>query len=240
MFGDLIPKVNQPGPSLPDDPRTASAINRPVLNASSNSYGRGQSFPESPMPQRLPEEADPMGFERGIINAAAPTLKDQISTPSLADLLAGGGKNPRTITSQDRSGLQSRLKASVADQEGAPTLTDMFTSIMSGVEGGQFGNIQDAERYAVDPQNWMPEVAPTVTNAPGTMLSRLFGMDDGVPDAVEDMPTGRNTLRMPAGAPPDIAPDEALMQARAAIQSGKDPDAVRARLQEMGIDPNNL
>lgn len=243
MFDDLIPKQGPSQPEMPRDPRSApAALPGGLVRSDAVGYGLGRSLP------RDGTDVRPMPQESGPYVNARPFPEFDFPVPS--DTLAAA---PSLMTSQDRSGLQSRLRGAVNDVEGAPTLTDLFTAVMGGLEQGQFGTVYDAERYATNPQNWTPEMAPQVTNKPGTMLSRLFGMDDGIPDAVEDRPTGRNTLRMPGmesaaptpstpSATPATSGDAAsiLDQARQAIANGKDPNAVRGRLIEMGIDPANL
>jgi hypothetical protein len=47
---------------------------------------------------------------------------------------------------------------------------------------------------------------------------------------------GAAASKLPAG----VTKQQALDQARAAIQAGKDPNAVRQRLQSFGIDPSGL
>jgi hypothetical protein len=243
MFGDLIPKAKPPQPPLPSDPWTGAGVPRPRLTAGSNTYGQGQIFPTDAAIPSAPTMPDFSPFEGGMVSAPAPMIEDQIRTPSIAELVASGGMPPRAMTSQDRAQMQSRLRQGIADVDGAPTLSALFTSVLAGLQNGDFASPIDAEQYALNPENWAPETKETVTNPPGTMLSRLFGLDDGIPDAVEQVPTGRSILKMPQqgkAVPQSMSPDQVLQEARDAIAAGKDPQSVKNRLIEMGIYPANL
>lgn len=241
MFDDLIPKPQPPQPTLPNDPMTGMTTPKPRLTAGSNDYGRGQVFPTDPAIPSMPQEPQFTAMDGGRMVAPTPTLADQISTPSLAELIASGGNVSRGLTSQDRALLNSRLRSAIDGVEGAPGLSELFTSVIAGIEDGTFDSPIAAERYATDPANWVPETQEVVTNPPGTMLSRLFGMDDGVPDAVSQQPTGRVNLKAPQKAAADMTPEQVLQQAREAIKvHKKDRGSVINRVIEMGIDPAGL
>lgn len=235
MFGDLIPKAQPPQPTLPSDPWTGASVPRPRLSAGSNTYGQGQIFPTDAAIPSAPTMPDFSPFQGGMVSAAAPMIEDQIRTPSIAELVASGGNIATAMTSQDRAQLQSRLRSAVDGRDGAPTLSDLFTSVMAGIESGAFNSPLAAEQYASNPQNWTPEVA-TTTETPGSIAS-FFGAK---PKQVET-PTGRIILKMPQqSAPQGMSPDQVLQEARDAIAAGKDPQSVKNRLIEMGIDPANL
>lgn len=200
LFADLIPKAQPNNPSLPRD---GAAANPSIGNvvAQSMNEARNTSLPSARPVGRLPEEMEMPQFSvEPIVAPSMPSFESQIQTPTLAELQA-----PPTVatgpemTSQDRSQLQSRLRTSLADMEGdvVPNLSQAFQAAMEG----------RTEREILDPTNWQRAEQEVVTDKPGNFFSRLLGMDDGIPDAVEMQPVGQPVMT-PRAAP--TAPPAAI------------------------------
>jgi hypothetical protein len=128
----------------------------------------------------------------------------QLQIRQMEQDLAGGGASGGIPTN-----MYVTLRDMFADD---PALMGQATGIMiEGVKDGSFANYDEALSYVQQ----SIEREQNVTNKPGTMLSRFFGMDDGIPDATED---GKITGIRPlldvgqpgaqAGGPVQITTDE--------------------------------
>lgn len=167
------------------------------------------------------------------------TAVNRNNSGTLGALLGGGGGGRRGGSSKsgDFDGLSTSLRTTLRqfakDNELTPeTQGEIMNFMIGGLSDGTFKTEDEAWSSALSNM----EFEETVTNKPGTMLTRLFGLDDGVPDEVVRGPvTG---IRAPEGVAPDSV--DILNKAREAIAAGADPAAVKQRLVDMGIDPGQL
>jgi hypothetical protein len=119
-----------------------------------------------------PETTDPMD--------ALDLRKRQLEVQQLEAEVTGGG-TPELSTS-----ARTTLRGLLGD---TPVYGEAIDLAINGIKSGQFANEDEALAYIFQSL----EREPTVTNPPGTMISRFFGQDDGVPDAVEPNPQGAIT-----------------------------------------------
>lgn len=119
-----------------------------------------------------PEQTDPMD--------ALNLRQRQLQVQQLEQELSGGG-TPELSTS-----ARTTLRGLLGD---TPVYGQAIDLAINGIKSGDFANEDEALAYIFQSL----EREPAVTNPPGTMLSRLFGMDDGVPDATEPNPQGAIT-----------------------------------------------
>lgn len=140
-----------------------------------------------------PDQADPMD--------ALNLRQRQLQVDQLEREMAGGG-TPELSTSA-RTTLRNLLGDS-------PVFGEALDLALNGIKSGDFANEDEALAYIFQSLEREPEV----TNPPGTGLSRLFGIDDGVPDATKPDPEGAITgirplqgIGQPTG-PVQISTDE--------------------------------
>lgn len=180
MSGDLASMMVRALQAGPDYAKVAPSIGDNAIKFGAMGFGSDELTPES-------------GIAKLVLSSMFKSGKGGGSGGS-----GSGGKfDLSTLTSGDRAMIDRRLRASINDVEGAPTATALWTQMMNGLRSGAFATLEDAEAYVTNPGNWAATDQEVVTNKPGTAMSRLFGLDDGVPDATEMMPTGPMTVPLP-------------------------------------------
>lgn len=164
-----------------------------------------------------------------------------------APVAAGGrGYDWNNLTATGRNAALSALRRAANAGQIPAGMTEAQAAALLAQNPGGWANEQEALLALTNPENFERGMVEVVTNPPGTMLSRLFGLAGDVPDATEMQPVGDWRFKNPSavssvdGAASGLETAQILNQAREALSAGKDPNAVKARLIEMGIDPANL
>lgn len=172
FFDDLIPAPKAPSTPTPvREPMRPS--NPPVMRE-----------PMSPGFRANQRDTDAVGQTPP--RAEAPLMPNDGNSFSLGDLMMAARPQMGSMREEAPSSDLGSVEMTVLDRtlrsagfEGADNAV-LTQEIMGLVKGGM--DVQSATRYALE--NVQRE--GVVTNPPGTALSRLFGLDDGVPDAVDE------------------------------------------------------
>lgn len=226
LSGDLASMMIRALQAGPDYSRYAPTLGREALSMGAMGFGPPQLTPAGGLASAFVGS----GRRRGGGGGGAPAQ----AAP------AGYVWNDLPVTG--RNAALSALRRAMKDGLIPDGMTEAQAAALLAQNPGGWANEQEALLALTNPDNFERDMTEVVTNPPGTMLSRLFGLDDGVPDATEMQPTGDWRFRGAAtAAAPEVGHEgQVLNQAREAIRNGKDPAAVAQRLVEMGIDPNRL
>lgn len=143
------------------------------------------------------------------------------------------------LTASASTALQRAVRD--AGYEGAEN-AKIVGSIIGAYQSGQYPTLEQAAAAVLPNVTRETVEVPDPTNRAGTALGRLFGT---APEGYDTKLIERLVIPgiEPASPSAGIGAQDAgavLQEARRAIASGKDPNAVARRLQELGIDPSQL
>lgn len=164
-----------------------------------------------------------------------PALVRTDEAPGLSPIVKaaiGEGATPTGFTSNQRLQLQAALEPYTNDLERIDP--NLPAQVAAEVIALMENDVPFPE--AVNSVIGRIEIEEEVKNPSGTWLSRALGMNTS-PDITGPVDGARYRL-----APPSTPDDagEILRQAREAVAQGANPQAVRQRLLDMGIDPGPL
>jgi hypothetical protein len=171
-FGEIVTQA----PSAPEPVDQREQIGRllmeAVFDSASYTTREGKIYLDALQNQYdflEPETTDPMD--------ALDLRHRELQIEQMEQDLAGGGAG--SFDGLSVAG-QVTLRNALGDD---PTVMGQALDIINqGIVNGDFANETEALGYVLQ----SIEREQVVTNQPGTMLSRFFGQDDGVPDATED------------------------------------------------------
>jgi hypothetical protein len=138
---------------------------------------------------------------------------------------ASAGKPMRAMTASDVTNMRSLAKQLELPPEA------VFGAVQEGLASGQFSSVGEAIMDVVSRVGEVPGEPVTTPGWFGTSFGEktVTPMTRGIVPRQSAAPAGQNADAV-----------SALNQAREAIAKGADPEAVAARLAELGIDPGGL